>query len=188
MLPHVWDARSASLAALVIASATTRRSIGIQPRDRAWLQRDRLKTRDANWNGFVSGSPDSHHFLSIRRTAATARRHWGFVIEIIADSIRIEHLGGNELPANVAKTVTKSEFVAGIDPEAVGEGQRPAGFLHDPSPGKRRQSRADRRREKERFGVARTVGLLSKAAFFAADKICSISANPESISKTGHIP
>ena len=115
----------------MIASATTRRGIGIQPRDRAWLQRDRLKTRDANWNGFVPGSPDSHHFLSIRRTAATARRHWAFVIEIVADSIRIEHLRGDELPANTAKMVTQSKFEAGIDPEAVGEGQRPAGFLHD---------------------------------------------------------
>ena len=115
----------------MIASATTRRSIGIQPRDRAWLQRDRLKTRDANWNGFVPGSPDSHHFLSIRRTVAMARRHWAFVIEIVADSIRIEYLRGNELPANVAKTVTKSEFEAGIDSETVREGQRPVGFLHD---------------------------------------------------------
>ncbi len=60
-----------------------------------------------------------------------ARRRWAFVIEIIADSIRIEHLGGNELPADVAKTVAKSEFEAGIDPETVREGQRSAGFLHD---------------------------------------------------------
>jgi hypothetical protein len=106
-------------------------SIGIQPRDRAWLQRDRLKTRDANWNGFVPGSPDSHHFLSIHRITATARWHWAFVIEIVADSIRIEHLRGDELPANAAKTVTQSKFEAGIDSETVREGQRPAGFLHD---------------------------------------------------------
>ena len=60
-----------------------------------------------------------------------ARRRWAFVIEIVADSIRIEHLGGNCLQADVAKMVTKSKFVAGIDSETVGEGQRPAGFLHD---------------------------------------------------------
>jgi len=60
-----------------------------------------------------------------------ARRRWAFVIEIIADSIRIEHLGGNELPVDVAEAVTKSEFEAGIDSETVREGQRPAGFLHD---------------------------------------------------------
>ena len=100
-----------------------------------------------------------------------ARRRWAFVIEIIADSIRIEHLGGNELPADVAKTVTQSKFVAGIDPETVGEGQRPAGFLHDRplvSAGNQERTRG---REKERFGVARTVGLLSKSVFFAADQI-----------------
>jgi hypothetical protein len=73
----------------------------------------------------------AEHFLPIRRTAATARRHWAFVIEIVPDSIRIEHLRGNELPANVAKMVTKSEFEAGIDSETVREGQRPAGFLHN---------------------------------------------------------
>ena len=60
-----------------------------------------------------------------------ARRRWVFVIEIVADSIGIEHLRGDELPANAAKMVTQSKFEAGIDPEAVGEGQRPAGFLHD---------------------------------------------------------
>src|SRR5207245_8040328 len=79
-----------------------------------------------NWNGFVHGRAE--HFLSIGRTAATARRHWAFVIEIVADSIRIEHLRGNELPANVAKTVTKSEFEEDIDSETVRERQRPAGF------------------------------------------------------------
>ena len=73
----------------------------------------------------------TEHFLSIGRTAAMERRRWTFVIEIIADPIRIEYLGGNELPANVAKTVTKSEFETGIDPETVREGQRPAGFLDD---------------------------------------------------------
>jgi hypothetical protein len=95
----------------------------------AWLQRNRLKTGNRNWNGFVHERAE--HFLSIGRTAAMARRRWAFVIEIIADSIRIEHLGGNELPADVAKMVTKSEFEAGIDSETVREGQRPAGFLHD---------------------------------------------------------
>jgi hypothetical protein len=94
-----------------------------------WLQRNRLKTGNRNWNGFERGRAE--HFLSIRRTAATAWRHWAFVIEIVADSIRIEHLGGNYLQADVAKTVTKSKFEAGIDPETVREGQRPAGFLHD---------------------------------------------------------
>ena len=79
----------------------------------------------------MPGSPDSHHFLSIYRTTAVARGRWAFIIEIIADSIRIEHLGGNELPPDVAKTVTQSKFEAGIDPETVRERQRPAGFLHD---------------------------------------------------------
>ena len=155
----------------MIASATTRRSIGIQPRDRAWLQRDRLKTRDANWNGFVPGSPDSHHFLSIHRTTAMARRRWAFVIEIVANSIRIEHLRGDELPANAAKTVTQSKFEAGIDPETVTRRAKAGRLSPRSSPGKRRQSRAARGREKERFGVARTVGLLSKSAVFAGDKI-----------------
>ena len=95
----------------------------------ARLQRNRLKTGNRNWNEFVHGRVE--HFLPIRRTAAMARRHWAFVIEIVADSIRIEHLRGNELPANVANTVTKSEFVACVDSETVREGQRPAGFLHN---------------------------------------------------------
>src|SRR5947207_5638841 len=79
----------------------------------------------------VSCTGRAEHFLSIGRTAATARRHCAFVIEIVADSIRIEHLRGNDLPANVAETVTKSEFEADIDSETVRERQRPAGFLHD---------------------------------------------------------
>ena len=95
----------------------------------ARLQRNRLKTGNGNRNGFVGGRVE--HFLSIHQTAAKARRHWAFVIEIVADSIRIEHLRGDELPANAAKMVTQSKFEAGIDPEAVGEGQRPAGFLYD---------------------------------------------------------
>jgi hypothetical protein len=52
------------------------------------------------------------------------RWRWAFVIEIVADSIRIEHLRGDELPANAAKMVTQSKFEAGIDPEAVGEGAK----------------------------------------------------------------
>jgi hypothetical protein len=73
----------------------------------------------------------AEHFLSIRRTAPMARRRWALVIEIIADSIRFEDLSGNELPPDMAKTITQSKFEAGIDPETVREGQRPAGFLHD---------------------------------------------------------
>ena len=90
-----------------------------------------------------------------------ARRRWAFVIEIIADSIRIEHLGGNELPVDVAKTVTKSEFEGGIDPETVRKGQRPAGFLHDPSlVSASNQERADAEKKKgleshERLGCFR---------------------------------
>ena len=153
---------------LVIASATTRRSIGIQPRDRARLQRNRLKTGNRNRNGFVNGK--AKHFLSIRRTAAMARRRWAFVIEIIADSIRIEHLGGNELPADVAKTVTESEFVAGIDPEAVGEGQRPAGFLHDrPLVSAGNQERTDAEKEK-RLVSHEELGCL-KSSVFRADQL-----------------
>ena len=125
----------------------------------ARLQRNRLKTGNRNWNGFVHGRVE--HFLSIRRTAAMARRRWAFVIEIIADPIRIEHLGGNELPANVAKMVTKSEFEAGIDSETVCEGQRPAGFLHDrPLVGASNQERTDAEKKEgleshERLGCFR---------------------------------
>ena len=116
-----------------------------------------------------------------------ARRRWAFVIEIIADSIRIEHLGENELPADVAKTVTESEFVAGIDPETVGEGQRPAGFLHDrPLVSASNQERTEAEKKKgleshERLGAFEISG-------FRRRLNCSILANPESISKTGHIP
>jgi hypothetical protein len=115
-----------------------------------------------------------------------ARRRWAFVIEIIADSIRIENLGGNELPADVAKTVTESEFVASIDPETVGEGQRPAGFLHDrPLVSAGNQERTDAEKEK-RLVSHEEVGCL-KSSVFRADQL-SILANRESISKTGHIP
>src|SRR5438552_9289485 len=151
----------------------------------AGLQRNRLKTGNRNWNGFVHGRAE--HFLSIGRTAATARRHWAFVIEIIADSIRIEYLGGNELPADVAKMVTKSEFEAGIDSETVREGQRPAGFLHDrPLVSASNQERTEAEKKKgleshEWLGAFEISG-------FRRRLNCSISANPESISKTGHIP
>src|SRR5438552_9497436 len=152
---------------------------------RARLQRNRLKTGSRNWNGFVHVRAE--HFLSIGRTAAMARRRWAFVIEIIADSIRIEHLGGNELPVDVAEAVTKSEFEAGIDSETVREGQRPAGFLHD-----RPLVRAS---NQERTEAAKKNGMephewlgAFEISGFRRRLNCSISANPESISKTGHIP
>jgi hypothetical protein len=111
----------------------------------------------------------AEHFLFIYRAAAMARRRWAFVIEIIADSIRIEHLGGNELPADVAKTVTESEFVAGIDPETVGEGQRPAGFLHDrPLVSAGNQERTDAEKEK-RLVSHEELGCL-KSSVFRADQ------------------
>ena len=116
-----------------------------------------------------------------------ARRRWAFVIEIIADSIRIEHLGGNELPADVAKTVTKSEFEAGIDSETVREGQRPAGFLHDGplvSTGNQERREAEKKKglqSHERLGAFEISG-------FRWRLNCSISANREAISKTSHIP
>jgi hypothetical protein len=116
-----------------------------------------------------------------------ARRRWVFVIEIIADSIRIEHLGGNELPADVAKMVAKSKFVAGIDSETVREGQRPAGFLHDgPLLSAGNQERREAQKKKslqshERWGC---FGI----SVFRRRPNFSISANPEAISKTGHIP
>ena len=94
-----------------------------------------------------------------------ARRRWAFVIEIIADPIRIEHLGGNELPADVAKTVTKSEFEAGIDSETVGEGQRPAAFLHDgPLVSAGNQERTDAEKEK-RLVSHEELGCLNKQRF-----------------------
>src|SRR5207253_11162255 len=99
------------------------------------------------------------------------RRRCAFVIEIIADSIRNEHLGRNELPADVTKTVTENEFVAGIDPETVREGQRPAAFLHDrPQVSAGNQERSDAEKKKgleshERLGVG------SKSAIFAVDQI-----------------
>ena len=129
----------------------------------------------------------AEHFLSIRRTGVMARRRWAFVIEIIADSIRIEHLGGNQLPADVAKTVTKSEFVPGIDSETVRKRQSPAGFLHNrPVVSAGNQERAEAEKKKgleshERLGAFEING-------FRRQLNCSILANRESISKTGHIP
>ena len=111
----------------------------------------------------------AEHFLFIYRTAATARRRWAFVIEIIADSIRIEHLGGNELPADVTKTVTESEFVAGIDPETVREGQRPAAFLHDrPLVSAGNQERSDAEKKKGLESHER-LGCFRKLAFSAGN-------------------
>jgi hypothetical protein len=103
----------------------------------------------------------AERFLSIRRTGVMARRRWAFVIEIIADLIRIEYLRGNELPADVAKTVTKSEFVPGIDSETVRKRQSPAGFLHDrPVVSAGNQERAEAEKKKgleshERLGCFR---------------------------------
>ena len=51
----------------------------------AWLQGNRLKTRDADWNGFVW--TNWRHFLFVLRIAAMTWRRCAFVIEIIADSI-----------------------------------------------------------------------------------------------------
>jgi hypothetical protein len=116
-----------------------------------------------------------------------ARRRWVFVIEIIADSIRIEHLGRNELPANAAKMVTQSKFEAGIDPEAVGEGQRPAGFLHDrPLVSAGNQERTEVEKKKGLESHERLVAF--EISGFRRRLNFSISANSEAISKTGHIP
>jgi hypothetical protein len=151
----------------------------------ARLQRNRLKTGNRNWNGFVHGRAE--HFLSIGQTAATARWHWAFVIEIVADSIRIEHLRGNELPANVAKTVTQSEFEANIDSETVRERQRPAGFLHDgPLVSAGNQERTEAEKKKGLQSHER-LGCFRNQRFSPAIKF-SISANAEAISKSGHIP
>ena len=125
-------------------------------------------------------------FPSIR-TTAMARRRWAFVIEIIADSIRIEHLRGDELPANAAKMVPQSEFEAGIDPETVRERQRPAGFLHNRplvSTGNQERREAEKKKGLESHERVRCFRnqLSSPAIEFY------ISANPEAISKTGHIP
>jgi hypothetical protein len=83
--------------------------------------------------------------------------------------------------------VTQSKFEAGIDPEAVGEGQRPAGFLHDrPLVSAGNQERTEVEKKKglespERLVAFEISGLRRRLHF-------SISANPEAIWKTGHIP
>ena len=58
-------AREARALPRVPSLLTSLNSFQIQTRDRAWLQRDRLKTRDANWNGFVPEMADSHDLFSI---------------------------------------------------------------------------------------------------------------------------
>jgi hypothetical protein len=116
-----------------------------------------------------------------------ARRRWALVIEIIADSIRIEHLRGDELPANAAKMVTQSEFVACVDSETVREGQRPAGFLHDRplvSAGNQERREAEKKKSLESHERWGCFGI----SVFRRRPNFSISANPEAISKTGHIP
>ncbi len=69
------------------------------------------------------------------------------------------------------EAVTESEFVSGIDPQTVSEGQRPAGFLDDrPLVSAGNQERSDAEKKKgleshERLGVG------SKSAIFAVDQI-----------------
>ena len=48
-----------------------RSSVRVQRSRRAWLQGNRLKTRDADWNGFVR--TNWSHFLFALRIAAMAR-------------------------------------------------------------------------------------------------------------------
>ena len=75
------------------------------------------------------------------------------------------------MPADVPEAVTESEFVSGIDPQTVSEGQRPAGFLDDrPLVSAGNQERSDAEKKKgleshERLGVG------SKSAIFAVDQI-----------------
>ena len=116
-----------------------------------------------------------------------ARGHWAIVIEIIADSIRVEHFGGNELPANMTKAVAEGEFVSRIDPETVSEGQRPAGFLHNrPLVSAGNQERSDAGKNK---GLESHVQLgCFEVSVFRWRLNCSISGTLESISKTGHFP
>src|SRR5205823_9147248 len=119
--------------------------------------------------------------------ATMARGHWAIVIEIIADSIRVEHFGGNELPANMTKAVAEGEFVSRIDPETVSEGQRPAGFLHNrPLVSAGNQERSDAEKKKG-LGAHELLGCFEISAFRRRLN-CSISANLESISKTSPIP
>jgi hypothetical protein len=156
-------------------------SVGERRTHRAWLQGNRLKTRDADWNGFVR--TNWRHFLFVLRTEAMAQGRGTFVIEIIADPIRVEHLDGDELPADVAKAVTEGEFITAIDSKAVGKRQRLSGFLDDcalVSAGD--QERSDDEKEKclsahERLGWIRNQRFRCPGDY-------SISGNPDQFRKT----
>jgi hypothetical protein len=141
---------------------------------RARLQGNRLKTRDADWNGFAW--TNWRHFLFVLRIAAMTWRRCAFVIEIFADSIRIEHFCGNELPADVPKPIAEREFVTGIDPNTVSEGQRPAGFLNDRAlVGACDQERSDDE-EEECLGSHEQSGVSWNSAVLANDKIVLFQA------------
>jgi len=115
-----------------------------------------------------------------------ARRRWAFVIKIIADLIRMERFCGNELPAHVAKPITEREFVGGIDPETVSEGQRPAGFLHDrPLVSARNQERSDAEKKKG-LESHEQLGCFDVSVFRRRPN-CSISGDLESIPKNSVI-
>src|ERR1700730_8088514 len=77
----------------------------------ARLQRDRLKTRNTNWDCFVRAN--WRHFLFVLRIAAMTWWHQILVIEIITHLIRIEHLCGNELPTGMANPIAEREFITG---------------------------------------------------------------------------
>jgi hypothetical protein len=88
----------------------------------------------------------------------------------------------------VPKAATESEFVTGIDPEAVSEGQRLAGFLHNrPLVSAGNQERSDDEKE-ECLASHGQLGVWFEIGVFRRRLNCSISANLESISKTGPIP
>jgi hypothetical protein len=88
----------------------------------------------------------------------------------------MEHFSGDKLPAGMAKAIAEGEFVACINPETVGEGQSPTGFLNDrPLVSARDQERSDTKKKKrleshERFGVG------SKSAIFAVEEIVLFQA------------
>ena len=114
-----------------------------------------------------------------------ARWRWAFVKEIIADSIRIERR--KRVASERGQEVTKSEFEAGIDSKTVREGQRPAGSLDDGplvSAGKQERTEAEKEKSLESRERLNTFEISS----FRWRLNCSISANPEAISKTGYIP
>jgi hypothetical protein len=74
------------------------------------------------------------------------------------------------LPADVPKAATESEFVTGIDPEAVSEGQRLAGFLHNrPLVSAGNQERSDDEKEGCSASHGQLGRLGSKSAFFVGD-------------------